>query len=166
MRLINALKTGLSLTLFAALCGSVFVIAVIPFELRMMATVRDWPQREGVVARSYPSHRTSSGGLGATGYWVPAIQVQYADTGELVWIERVRYGDIRWGDGQRSAANVVAQYPPGAVVRVAYSPGDPTDTVLEPFAPWDQMLVLLGGAVGILLIPIGLVLWRKLRATL
>jgi hypothetical protein len=55
----------------------------------------------------------------------------------------------------------VAKYPKGANVKIYYSPNDPLDTVLEPFAPWDTMIITLAGGVGLVLLPVMLYLFRK-----
>jgi hypothetical protein len=49
------------------------------------------------------------------------------------------------------------------VVAVYYSPSNPRDTVLEPLAPWDTMLILIGLAVVFVSIPPLLYAFRRLR---
>ena len=134
--------------LFGFLLGIITLIAV-PLELRQMAVAREWPSREATITRSYTQER--SGGRGKPNYWVPVIQGKYRDNGEEFFIDRVRYGDFRWGGGKRDADEDAATYSTGKEVLVYHDPNNPNFTILEPFFPYDTMLALLGiGIVGLL----------------
>jgi hypothetical protein len=136
----------------------VLVIVFMPFELWRMADAQTWPFREGVITKSVASPQGSA----RRTLWTPAIRVAYRDTGEEVWITRVRYGEFRLRGAERASAEAdVARYRPGAVVRVYYSPANPKETLLEPFAPWTTMIVISSiGATGVL-VPVVLFLFRK-----
>jgi hypothetical protein len=46
-------------------------------------------------------------------------------------------------------------------IRVYYSPTNPRQTILEPFAPRDKMFIALGVGIGLVLLPVGLYACRK-----
>ena len=146
------------LILFGFLAG-VLAIIFVPVEMSKMKAVREWPSREGTVTVS--SITLHGGGYRRADYWKADIGGTYHDNGGKFWVSRVRYGDFRWGRGKRSATEDAAKYPKGAKVKVYYSPDDPLDTVLEPFAPWNTMIVTLAVGVGLLLLPVMLYLFRK-----
>jgi hypothetical protein len=150
-RLVRGIQTGLAIVLLAGFVGGVFVLVVMPFELVPMHAARSWPSRPGVIVESRPTFTT--GGFRQAGAWSVAIRGTYPDTGEEFRISRVRYGGFRWGDGRAQAEADARRYPAGSLVDVHYSPSDPRDTVLEPLAPWDTMLLLLGLAIGFVATP-------------
>jgi hypothetical protein len=125
-----------------------------------MAAARDWPSREGTITHTITSHA----GVTGRSYWTPVIRGIYRDTGEEFWISRVSYGSIRIGEGRAIAEEQVDRHPVGASVWVYYDPTNPKETILEPFAPWTEMLLLLGAGIAFVLIPILLVGSRKLLA--
>jgi hypothetical protein len=135
----------------------VLVIVFMPFELLRMAEARSWPFREGVITKSVASPQGST----RRTFWKPAIRGTYRDTGEEFWITRIRYGEFRMRGARAGAEADVARYRPGTVVRVYYSPADPKETLLEPFAPWTTLIVMsIVGVTGVL-VPVVLFLFRK-----
>jgi hypothetical protein len=133
------------------------VVVFMPLELSRMHRAQSWPSREAVVVKAVASPQGST----RRTFWKPAIRVRYRDTGEELWLTRVRYGEFRWRGARAAAEADVARYRPGTVVRVYHSPTDPKETLLEPFAPWTAMLVTSAiGAAG-LLVPVVLFLFRK-----
>jgi hypothetical protein len=133
------------------------VIVFMPFELWRMAQARSWPFREAVISKSVASPQGSTGRT----LWTPAIRATYRDTGEEVWISRVRYGEFRMRGARAGAEADVARYRPGMVVRVYYSPTNPKETLLEPFAPWTTMIGMSIVGVSGVLLPFVLFLFRK-----
>jgi hypothetical protein len=133
------------------------VLAFMPFELYRMHQARSWPSRDAVVVKAVASPQGST----RRTFWKPAIRVRYRDTGEEIWLARVRFGEFRWRGARAGAEADVATYRPGTAVRVYHSPADPKETLLEPFAPWTTMLAMSAlGAAG-LLVPVVLFLFRK-----
>jgi hypothetical protein len=151
-RLVQAFQTGLALVLLAGFVGGLFVLVVMPFELLPMHAARTWPARQGVIEASRTTF-ARGGGTRPTPFWRVDIRGAYADSGEEFRISRIRYGDFRWGDGRAQAEADTRRYAVGSVVDVYYSPSSPSDTVLEPLAPWDTMLILLGLAVAFVATP-------------
>lgn len=150
MRIVEAIKTGVATVLLVWFLLGAFLLVTVPWELHAMTEVRTWPSREGIITNVYVTQVTGASRRNPASV-KPEIKGLYQDTGEVFWIDRVRYGDFGWGDGRKQAEAAVAKYPVGTKVQVYYSPTDPADNVLEPFAPWDTMLTLLGiGAVGVL----------------
>jgi hypothetical protein len=159
MKVAEAAKTGLAWVLFAGCIYGVFVSIFVPFELHRMASAQSWPSREGTITRTYVTHH--AGGHRKPDYYLPEFRGRYTDTGEEFWISSVRYGDFRFGDGKRKAEADTAAYPAGARVQVYYDPNNPQETILEPHASWDTMLIMLGIGLGFLSIPFGIWLVRK-----
>lgn len=129
----------------------VLVIVFIPFELRSMAQARDWPSRPGTITESYTLQTTS--GVGRGPWFKPSIRGTYDGTGENFFITRVRYGGFTWGSGKRQSDEYVAKYPAGMKVAVFHDPNDPRETILEPDAPWDAMLILSTVGIAGFLLP-------------
>ena len=123
----------------------VLVIIFMPFELRSTAQAREWPSRPGTITQSYTQQTTSAVGRGP--WFKPSISGTYDGTGEKFFVTRVRYGGFTWGTGKHQSDEYVAKYPAGMKVAVYYDPNNQRETILEPNAPWDTMLIL--SAIGI-----------------
>jgi hypothetical protein len=138
-----------NLILLGFLLGLLSIIFV-PVEMFKMHQARGWPSRDGTITHS--SATLGRGGFRKAPSWRPDIGGTYHDNGEKFWISRVRYGGFRWSERKAAA---------GAKVEVYYSPARPKDTIWEPFAPWDTMIITLAGGVGLVLLPVMLYLFRK-----
>lgn len=134
-------------------------IIFVPVEMYKMHQARGWPSRDGTITHS--SATLGRGGFRKAASWRPDIGGIYHDKGEKFWISRVRYGGFKWGAGKAAAIEDVAKYPVGAKVKIYYSLTRPKDTILEPFAPWDTMIIALAVGVGWVLLPVVLYLLRK-----
>ena len=145
------------LILLGFLVGLLLVVFV-PVELYKMAQASEWPSRKGVVTISY-ARRVNP--VSKPAYWRAEIIGTFVDNGERFAITRARYGDFRFGSGEASASDIVAKYPVGIEVNVYYSPTNPRETILEPFAPGSKMFVALGVGIGFVLLPVGLYVCRK-----
>ena len=134
-------------------------IVFVPVEMYKMHQARGWPSRDGTITHS--SATLGRGGFRNAPSWRADIGGKYDDNGEKFWISRVRYGGVKWGAGKAAAMEDVAKYPVGPRVKVYYSPTRSKDTILEPFAPWDTMIITLAVGVGLVLLPVVLYLLRK-----
>ena len=159
MKVAEAAKTGLAWVLFAGCLFGVFVLIFMPFEMHKMASARSWPSREGTITRTYVTHH--AGSFRNPDYYTPEFRGRYTDTGEEFWISTVKYGGFRFGNGKRAAEADTEKYPAGTRVQVYHDPNNPKETILEPYAPWDTMLIMLGIGLGFLSIPLGIWLVRK-----
>ena len=97
-------------------------------------------------------------------YYTAEVCGIYKDNGEKFCVDRIRYGGFRFGAGKDAARETVARYPVGSELDVYHDRGDPKTTVLEASSPWTEMFVLLGIAIGFLMIPVFLWLLRKIIA--
>jgi hypothetical protein len=147
------------LILLGFLVGLLFIIFV-PVEMYKMHQARGWPWREGKITHSSASLGRHAG-IQHARYWKVDIGGAFDDNGERFWISRVRYGGFRWGAGKAAAMADVAKYPVGAKLKVYYSPTRPKETILEPFAPWDTMQMLLAVGAVFFLLPFILYLFRE-----
>jgi Protein of unknown function (DUF3592) len=146
------------LILLGFLAGLLAIIFV-PVEMYKMHQARGWASRDGTITHSSPT-------LGRRGFrnapsWRADVGGTYDDNGEKFWVSRVRYGGFRWGAGKAAVMEDIVKYPVGTKVRVYHSPSRPKDTILEPFAPWDTMIITLAVGVGLVLLPLVLYLFRK-----
>ena len=149
--------------LLAGLLFGLFVVVFIPIEMYKKAQAETWPSRKGVVTLSTVTrHRESAGRTGTVPYYAADVCGTYKDNGEKFCVDRVRYGGFRVGAGKADALETAARYPVGSEVDIYHDPDDPRTTVLEAKSPWTEMLVLLAVAVGFLLIPVLLWLFRKI----
>jgi hypothetical protein len=157
------LHKALATILFAGLMFGLFVIVFIPFEMYKKSQAESWPSRSGVVTLSTATrHSGSAGRTGAAPYYTADVCGIYEDNGEKFCVDRIRYGGFRFGAGKDAARDTAARYPVGSKVDVYHDPDDPRTTVLEASSPWTEMLVLLGLAIGFLLVPLFLWLLRKI----
>lgn len=145
--------------LFGFLAG-ILAIIFVPVELYKMHQARTWPWRQGTITHSSAT-LGRHGGIRHAPYWRVEVGGVFDDNGEKFWISRIRYGGFRWGAGKAAAMADVAKYPVGAKLKVYYSPAQPKETLLEPFAPWDTMIVLLALGVAFVSLPLLLYLFRK-----
>jgi hypothetical protein len=145
------------LILLGFLVGLLLVVSALA-EMSKMAEAQEWPFREGVVTQSSASE-TFSRRRGDR--WTFVIRGIFNDNGEKFVLTRVRYGEFKLGKGKAYSLAAVAKYPVGSEVRVYYSPAHPRKMILEPFAPWDEMVIVLGAGIGLVLIPVVLFCFRK-----
>ena len=160
-KIIDGLKYMLALAILVTFMLGLFIVITVPFELAKMADARTWPSREGTVTHSLASR---TGSIRRSDYWEPLIRGTYDDTGEAFWISKVQYGEFRLGNGQSRSVEQVAKYPVGSKVQVYYPPSHPRDTILEPFASWDHLLVMGGIGVGFALLPFALYIYGRLTS--
>jgi hypothetical protein len=151
------LKALGALILLGFLVGLLLVVFV-PVELNKMAQASEWPSRKGVVTVAY-ARRVNP--VNKPAYYRAEIIGTFLDNGERFAITRVRHGEFRFGSGQASAMETVAQYPVGSQVDVYYSPPNPRETILEPRAPRSTMFIALGAGIGLVLLPVVLYACRK-----
>ncbi len=151
-----------ALLLLGIAVGLVTVVAV-PIEMSKMAAAKHWPSRKGVITTSYVRPVLGRvGKMGTTTTWRPEICGFYPDNqADRFCIARVRYGEIRWGSWKAPSEAVAAQYPAGREIDVYYDPEDPKETILDPLAPWNEMIALLSIGVAGLLLPVFLWVFRK-----
>lgn len=147
---------GISL-LFGFFAGLIAVVFV-PVEMSKMAEAQTWPSRPGIITQSSASEVFSKR---SGNHWTYVIRGTFDDTGEPFVITKVRYGDFSLGKGKSRSLEIVARYPRGSAVRVFYSPTHPHSMILEPFASWDEMFLILGVGVGLVLLPVVLYAFRK-----
>lgn len=147
---------GISILLgfFVGLIAIVFA----PIEMSKMAEAQTWPSRPGIVTHSSSSEVFSSR---RGNYWSYVIRGTFPDTGEPFVITKVRYGSFHLGRGKAQSMEIVARYPPGKAIRVFYSPTHPGRMILEPFASWDEIYLVFGVGIGLILLPFVLYLFRK-----
>ncbi len=154
----NAFGKIAGVALLIGIVFGLFVVVVAPFEMYAKAKAETWPSRKGVVTLSYASHKRGSKNIL---YWSPEICGTYNDNGERFCVTRIRYGGIRFGEGEASAREAVARYPVKREVDVYYSPDNPRLTILEANSPWTQMYTLFGLGIALLLLPAMLWVFRK-----
>lgn len=142
---------------FGFLAGIIAVIFV-PVELAKMSEARSWSSREARITHSSISERRDTRKLR---YWEPVLGGVYADNGEKFWISKVRFGDFRFGGGKAKAKEDAAKYPVGARVTIYYSPSEPKSTILEPFAPWDTMIIMFAVGASFVALPFLLYALRR-----
>jgi hypothetical protein len=86
-----------------------------------------WPHADGRIVSSevetHSSKKSTTHGA--------EIRYEFTVNGTTVTGKRVAYGDYRSSDSSH-AKEIVARYPAGKIVAVAYRPRDPTQCVLEP----------------------------------
>lgn len=133
-------------------------ILFVPVEMSKMAEAQKWPSRPGVITHSSASEVFSKR---RGSYWSYVIRGTFSDTGETFVITRVRYGEFWLGKGKPQCKEVVARYPHGSIVQVFYSPTHPNTMILEPSASWNEMYLVLGIGLGLVLLPFVLYLFRK-----
>ncbi len=107
---------------------------------RSLASLR-WPKAQAHISSSQIN--TGSSNIGT--WWAPAVAYDYAVGGTLYQSGTIRYLMPHFYQ-EAPAANVVAPYPAGAQVSVAYDPQSPGESVLEPGVPpgmWKQALIPL-----------------------
>lgn len=159
-RIYSVLRIALGTGLLLGMAVGVLVLVFVPYDLWRMSQAREWPARKVEVVTSYAlSHRGTRGGR----YYDTQVCGRALDSSERVCISRVRFGGFRFGDGRAAAEADAARYPVGAVIDIYYDPQDPRERILEPYAPRTTLLVLLGIGVGFLVLPILLILGRRLR---
>ena len=139
---------------FAGLIAVVFV----PVEMNKMAEAQTWPSRPGVITQSSASEVFSRR---RGNHWAYVIRGTFTDTGEPFVITQVRYGEFSPGRSKPRSLDTVARYPSGSAVRVFYSPAQPRNMILEPFAPLDEMCLVMGIGIGLVLLPAVLFAFRK-----
>lgn len=147
---------GISL-LFGFFAGLIAVVFV-PVEMSKMAEAQTWPSRPGIITQSSASEVFSKR---SGSHWTYVIRGTFTDTGEPFVITKVRYGDFSLGKGKSRSLEIVARYSRGSAVQVFYSPAHPHSMILEPFASWDEMFLILGIGVGLVLLPVVLYAFRK-----
>lgn len=143
--------------LFGFFVGLIAIVFV-PVEMSKMSEAQTWPFRTGIITHSSASEVFSRR---RGNHWTYVIRGTFLDTGEIFVITKVRYGDFYLGKGKSQSLDVVARYPRGSEVQVFYSPSHPGKMILEPFASWSEMFIVLGGGIGLVLLPFMLYLFRK-----
>ncbi|RMG42912.1 MAG: DUF3592 domain-containing protein, partial [Acidobacteria bacterium] len=96
-----------------------------------------WPRTPGIVLDSRietDRHRDA---------YYPRVEYEYTVRGRRFVGQRVFLHEL--GSSYDWARSVVARYPRGASVQVAYDPEDPSRAVLEPGRPGGSLVLLLGG---------------------
>jgi len=158
----NAIKQMLlklfGFVLLVGIIFGLFTIVVVPIEMSKMAAAEKWPSRKGLITKSFADRRSSPQ---KAPWWRVEICGTYMDNGEKFCVQRVRYGDIRFGSGEAKAREAAAKYPVGREVDIYYSPSNPKETVLEARTSWNKMITLLGLGIGFLLLTVLLWLFRK-----
>lgn len=150
-------KTIGVLILLGFFAGLIAVVAA-PVEMYQMAEAQTWPSRQGVITLSSASEVFSRR---RGNYWSYVIRGIYTDTGEPFVITKVRYGEFWLGKGKPRSMEIVARYPRGSIVQVYYSPTHPNTAILEPFASWSGMYLVLAVGIGLVLLPFVLYLFRS-----
>lgn len=147
---------GISILLgfFVGLIAVVFA----PIEMSKMAEAQTWPSRPGIITHASSSEVFSSR---RGNHWSYVIRGTFSDTGEPFVITKVRYGGFYLGKGKSQSMEIVARYPHGKVVQVFYSPTYPNRMILEPFASWNEIYLVFGVGIGLVLLPFALYLFRK-----
>jgi len=151
---LKVLGISILLGFFVGLIAIVFV----PVEMSKMSEAQTWPSRTGIITHSSASEVFSKR---RGNHWAYVIRGTFSDTGEVFVITKVRYGDFYLGKGKSRSLDVVARYPRGSVVQIFYSPSHPDRMILEPFATWNEMFIVLGIGIGLVLLPFMLYLFRK-----
>jgi hypothetical protein len=152
----------IGVVLLVGIVFGLFAVVTVPIEMSRMAQAEHWPSRKAVITHSYTRHvRGSATRPRTNSSWKVEICGVYEDDGGKFCLSRVRYGDIRLGADKNGALEMVAKYPLGREVEVYYSPDNPKETILEPHAPWNKMIILLSAGIGFLLLPFFLWVFRK-----
>lgn len=158
----NAIKQMLlklfGVVLLVGIVFGLFTIVAVPIEMSKMASAEKWPSRKGLITKSFAERHSSPR---QAPWWRAAICGTYKDNGEKFCVQRVRYGDFRFGSGEAKAREAAAKYPVGREVDIYYSPSNPKETVLEARTSWNTMNTLLGLGIGFLLLPVLLWLFRR-----
>jgi hypothetical protein len=97
---------------------------------------REWPTAEGVITVANEDSSTSvtkdeDGNTERTTTYSTALVYKYELNGQTYFNNQRRFGQLA-GSSAEWAAEIAEKYPPGKKVAVAYSPGDPELSVLEP----------------------------------
>jgi hypothetical protein len=160
----ESLKTLAAFALLAGICFGLFIVVVAPIEMVRKVNAEHWPARPAVITKSYLSFQRGSATRPASGsYWRANICATWRDSGEPFCVTRIRYGGFRVGEGKDDALATVSKYPVGTHVDVHYSPQDPRHTVLEARSPWTEMRALFAAGLALLLVPVVLWAWSRLR---
>lgn len=157
-RLKNILRQAAGLALLFGFFAGLIIVVFAPVEMSKMAEAQTWPSRPGVITQSSASEAFSRR---QGNHWTYVIRGTFTDTGEPFVITRVRYGEFSPGRSKPKSLQVVARYPSGSTVRVFYSPEQPHRMILEPFAPWDEIYLVMWIGIGLVLLPIVLYAFGK-----
>ena len=130
----------------ALLAGTVAVVLGTHERLEAARASDAWPTTEGEVVEAWMSRN-----LGAH------VRYRYTVAGIDYESDRIRLVRKFWSDGR---SEIVARYPEGRRVMVAYDPLDPSNAVLEPGTSWGavakkRIAPVLLGIVGVGLIGVG-----------
>jgi hypothetical protein len=94
---------------------------------------RGWPTAPGQILEArVESRRIAPADLGVPEKHRAAVRYRYTVHGEDFEGTRVSFGDFIWTQFRLSAARLVAELDPGAVVAVYYDPSQPKRAVLRP----------------------------------
>lgn len=101
------------------------------------ARSRRWPTAPGkVISTEELQHRRpvpAEAGGGTRLHYEPHVHYEYTVGQVLIGSTHLRLGPTE-SSSEARAQVVLARYPPGTPVQVAYNPKDPTESVLEPGA--------------------------------
>jgi hypothetical protein len=120
---------------------SVWIVVHLSSNFYLSLASRHWPTTYARVTSS----AVYTHGAGAGMSWAPVVQYEYEAAGAEHRSSNIRFllGTFYNAD---AAAEVVASYPVGRQVSVAYDPQDPNRSVLEPGVPqgmWTQAIIPL-----------------------
>lgn len=104
-------------------------------------TSRNWPKAQALITASSVVAGKSNVGT----WWAPNVEYEYRVGGKPFHAANIRYSMPSFYD-EEAAANVLTPYAQGHAAVVAYDPGDPSRSVLEPGVPagiWKQGLIPL-----------------------
>lgn len=128
----------------------VFIVFFGIYYNYIVSKTSDWPAVEGVIEKSYVDKYYSDGKSryrAKVSYVFKVSQSEYKGS-------RVSYGNIV---NKKYANKVVEKYPQGEIVKVYYSPTDPSDSVLEPGA---NIVVMAYPVLGVIFVCFSLLLLR------
>jgi hypothetical protein len=100
-----------------------------------------WP----MIRARITSSQVNTGNSNIGTWWAPAVGYAYQVDGKSYTANTIRFLMPHFFR-EEPAANVIAPYAAGGEVRVAYDPGNPAESVLEPGVPagmWKQALIPL-----------------------
>jgi len=116
------------------LIGSVYLFFVRLGECRSAEASAHWPSTPGQITSS----KVSRSGLIRAAY-APAVKYSFEANGHPQAGNRIAYRVLASRD-ENEMQQIAGKYQPGSRVKVAYDPGNPQDSVLEPGAQGTKVL--------------------------
>ncbi len=138
---LNADTRGRLVGLLGLAALSIWMSVSLSTNLYFSVVSQHWPRATARIMSS----GVYTGGPGGESSWAPAVDYVYEVGGAPHRSSNIRYLMRTFYDVE-SAADVQAVYPVGSLVSVAYDPGNPNRSVLEPGVPrgmWSQALIPL-----------------------